>query len=72
MPINLKKNDRIDLVSPKSLTKKIDIYQDLNKKYYKTRNQAIRALIERGLELEYENSNQLKKAIQKAHKEDQE
>lgn len=71
MPINLEKNDRIDLVSPKPLTREIDIYQSLNEKIYKTRNQAIRALIERGLESECKKSSELKQALQKATEEDQ-
>lgn len=71
MPINFEKNDRIDLVSPKSLTKQIDIYQTLNKKVYKTRNQAIRALIEYGLESECKRSPKMKHDMQKALEENQ-
>lgn len=71
MAINLENNDRIDLVSPKPLTKRIEVYQDCNKKLYKTRNQAVRALIERGLESECEKSPELRKAIEKSLGEDQ-
>jgi len=63
MAINREKSDRIDLVSPKPLTRKIELYQSIKK--YKTRNKAVRALVELGLEAECEKSPQLKDTIQK-------
>lgn len=63
MPINKKKSDRIDLISPKELTRKVELYKKI-KNLKGSRNKAFRNLVELGLEAECEKSPDLKAAIQ--------
>jgi metal-responsive CopG/Arc/MetJ family transcriptional regulator len=63
MPINREKTDRIPVTFPKDLTKEVDAYTSL-KKDIKTRSKAIRLLVQKGLEVEYQASPLLKEEIQ--------
>lgn len=58
MAINRKTTDRIPLTFPKSLTNEVDAYASLNKNI-KTRAKAVRILVKKGLEAEYNKNPEL-------------
>lgn len=58
MAINRNTTDRIPLTFPKSLTNEVDAYVSLNKNI-KTRAKAVRILVKKGLEAEYNKNPEL-------------
>jgi len=70
MAVNPNKSDRYPISTPKLLTKKAEAYKHF--KGYKTRNHALRALIDKGLETECKEFPKLRAIIQQIIADNQE